>query len=159
MWNPRVHYLSYNRPPLVPIVSQMNPVHALISCVFNCNFNIILQSSLKSSKRYPFFRVSYKKRACSSLHPPARPIHVTCPAQSDHTRSVSRGGHMVPLNMTFSSGCLYFLPAMPKFSQLHHIQEHGLPFILTLMPINISSCFSNSYVLSEVCVRPAGVLR
>jgi hypothetical protein len=41
LWNPKAHCRAHKSPPLVPVLSQIDPVHTITSCLSKINFNIV----------------------------------------------------------------------------------------------------------------------
>jgi len=76
LWYLRIHYHVHKSPQVVPVLSQINPLHTLQSNLFKIHFNIILPSMPKSSKWYLSFRFPHQNPVCISLLPSTQ--HMPC---------------------------------------------------------------------------------
>jgi hypothetical protein len=64
LWNQKFHCHIYKSPPPIPILSQLNPAHAL-----KILFDVILSYALGPPKWPPSFRLPYQNPVCTSLFP------------------------------------------------------------------------------------------
>jgi hypothetical protein len=79
LWNSRVHYRIQTCPPTFPILSQLHPVHVLISHFLKIHLKIILPSTPGTSKLSLSLRFPHHQRLYAS------PLPHTCYVPPSHS--------------------------------------------------------------------------
>jgi hypothetical protein len=117
LWNQKIYYHVHKSHPLVPILSQINPVHTTPSYLFKIHLNIIHPPT-------PWSSGIPTNNLCAFLFSPicARLSHL--PPLDDSNYTWWRVQVMKLLIMQFSPASHNSVPLWPKCSPQHPVLEH-----------------------------------
>jgi len=123
---------SYKCPPLVPILSQLDPVHTPTSHLLKITLNIIIPSTPGSPKWSLSLRPPHQNPVYASPIPHTR--HMAHPSHSSrfyHPNNIGWGVQIIQLIiMQLPPLPCHLVPPSPKFSPQHPILKHPQPAFL-----------------------------
>jgi hypothetical protein len=124
-YKPTVHYRIHEASPIVPILSQTDPLHTVAFYLYKINLNAI--HPLTSFPSFPLTFLPVNNRRSFSLHSGymSRPPH---PSLLDNSNYTWRRVQITQLFvMQFSLPSRHFIPLWSKYPPQHPVLKHPQP--------------------------------
>ena len=132
LWKPKVHYRIHKGPPLVPVPSQLDPVHTRTSHFLITHLHNILPCTPLVFTVVIFPQVSPSKLCIRLSYP-----HTCYMPRSSHSSrfchpsNIEWGVQITKLlSMSFSPFPCHLVPLRPKYSPQHPLLKHSQPTFL-----------------------------
>jgi hypothetical protein len=140
--------------PLVPVLSHMNPIHALSNYLFKIHLSILVPSKPRSSNCSPSYKFSSQNSVYTLL------CVLTCPAHLICLHLIITTTHGEQYNLRSSSLCRS-LQLPPSYIQIFSSAPCSRQHLCVFFPLNATDQFSHPHKTTQnytfdslICIVP-----